>query len=370
MAEHPAGEKTEQPSPRKRERAREEGQIARSPDFASAVALAFSLVGLMAVGSSMLSGVGRIMIACFGASRSVEFDASTVSAMSIAIAGRTAMIVVPIALITGAAGVAANVLQGGFNLSWRSIAPKWERIDPVAGLGRVFSLRALASLLVMIIKVAAALGCGYLALRSEWGALAGLVGAPPGAVLARVVALATRMSLWVTGAFLVAGSIDYAYKHWSFEKALRMTKQEAKEDLKEQEGDPHLKARVRSIQQQMARRRMMREVPKADVVITNPTHVAVAIRYDSAEMTAPKVVAKGKRLIAKRIKAIAAESGVPIIEKPPLARALEKSVPIGAEIPERLYRAVAEVLGHLYRHNTTMRKGVLASVPHAGGVIG
>ena len=146
-----------------------------------------------------------------------------------------------------------------------------------------------------------------------------------------------------------------------------MTKQEAKEDLKEQEGDPHLKARIRSLQQQLARRRMMREVPKADVVITNPTRVAVALRYDSASMAAPVVVAKGRRLVAKRIREIAAAAGVPVVEKPPLARVIERTVPLGAAIPERFYRAVAEVLGHLYRHGMLRRREAVASV--AGGAL-
>lgn len=349
MADSPAGERTEQATPRRRERARQEGRVARSPDLAGATSLVFGLVGLSALGWSILAGLGRVMTSSLGGAGTIGLDPSTVCSIAVALAGQVAVMVLPLACLMGTAGVIVNVLQGGLFFSWQSVAPKWERVDPVAGLGRLFSARTLVALLVITAKVGAVLGCGYLALLAEWEGLSQLIGAPPQGVLFRVAGLVAKTAWWTAVAFLVAGGIDYAYKRWSFDKSLRMTKQEAREEHKELEGDPHIKAKIRGIQRQMAMRRMMREVPKSDVVITNPTHVAVALRYDAGSMTAPRLVAKGKRKIARRIRQIAEREGVPVVEQPPLARAIEKVVPVGSEIPERFYRAIAEVLSQLYR---------------------
>jgi flagellar biosynthesis protein FlhB len=250
-------------------------------------------------------------------------------------------LVVPAVIAAGAA-----LFQSRLALSMSAVMPKWERIDPVQGFQRLLSGRSLVEVLRAVLKLAVVGVVAYVTLRADLPLLA-----YPGAEGTALAALGRVLwDLWlrIGLAFLVIAGLDYGYQFWQHEKSLRMTKQEVKQEAKEHEGNPQLRARLRQLQRQMAQRRMMSDVRKADVVLKNPTHYAVALRYDSRKMRAPRVVAKGERLLALRIVEEANGHGIPVVENPPLTRALFKACAIGREVPRDLYRAVAEVLAYVY----------------------
>ena len=248
-----------------------------------------------------------------------------------------------------AAGVCAHVAQFGFLFTTESLTPKMSRLSPINGLKRLFSLRSLVELAKSVLKVVTVGTAAFILIRSELHVVPGLVLSSVVDILAFTGWVAFKICLGACGALIILAALDYAYQRWEHEKNLRMTKQEVKDEYKQTEGDPKVKARIRSIQLETARRRMMEAVPEADVVITNPTHLAVALRFDGTKMAAPCVVAKGAGHVAERIKQIAAEHGVPIVENRPLARTLIKTVDIGASIPAELYKAVAQILAYVYR---------------------
>jgi flagellar biosynthetic protein FlhB len=247
------------------------------------------------------------------------------------------------------AGLAGNILQIGFEIHVEPLAPKLSKLNPLTGLKRILSLRGLVELgksLAKIVFIAAI----------AWGVVSGyltefptLVRRDIGGIWEFTHTAAFRIILYVCLAMVVLAVLDYAYQRWQHEQSLKMTKQEVKDERKQTEGDPQIKARIRSLQRQAAYHRMMAEVPKADVVITNPTHLAVALRFDPTEMAAPRVVAKGADHIAERIRDIARSHDVPLVENKPLAQALFKLAEPGDTIPVELYRAVAEVLAYVYR---------------------
>jgi flagellar biosynthetic protein FlhB len=247
------------------------------------------------------------------------------------------------------AGVASNFMQSGVTFSLHAIQPKLEKMSPIAGLKRIFSVRSGVELFKSLLKL---LIVGYVAYRTivgEFEFFFELVNQDIGQILAFIGTLCLKLCIKVGAVFAVLAVLDFLYQKHEYEKNLRMTKQEVKEEFKQSEGDPLIKSRIRSIQRQMARRRMMKDVPTADVVITNPVHVAVALKYEPGKNSAPIVVAKGMRKVAEKIKEIARLHGVPIVEKPLLARMLFKSAQVGDEIPVNLYQVVAEILAHVYR---------------------
>jgi flagellar biosynthetic protein FlhB len=230
-----------------------------------------------------------------------------------------------------------------------AITPKFDRFNPITGIKRLFSTRSLIELLKSLLKLAVVGWIGYTTIMGELKVFPLLVDKTGAEVLAFAGQVCFKLFLKTGLALLVIAGFDYAYQRYQFEHNLKMTKQEIREEFKSTEGDPLIKSRIRSLQRERSRQRMMKDVPKADVVLTNPTHLAVALRYDVEKSAAPVVVAKGARLIAERIKAIAKENGVPVIENKPLARMLFKNAEIGSEIPFELYKAVAEVLAVVYR---------------------
>jgi len=257
-------------------------------------------------------------------------------------------IVFPFMVLLFAGGIVANVIQVGFFMTGQPLAPQISRISPMRGLMRIFSKRTLEELVKDIIKITIV---GFIAYKTVRDALPGaflLVDQEPGQIFLFATTITTRIAFRVILAFIFIAILDYAFQRWDFEQSIRMTRQEVKEELKQLEGDPMVKARIRSIQRELARARMMEEVPRAEVVVVNPTKIAVALKYDESAMAAPVVCAKGQRLIAKKIRRIAEEAGVPIVENPPLAQALYKSTRVGDPIPIELYKAVAEVLAYVY----------------------
>jgi flagellar biosynthetic protein FlhB len=251
-------------------------------------------------------------------------------------------------------GIGANLAQTGF--LWRRDALQLDpdRLDPVKGLGRLFSLRAATESLKALLKIAAIGGTGFLAIRHEMVRFPELTQYELHGLLLAIGWITLKAALLMACAAAVIGLLDYAYQRYEWERSLRMTKEEIKEEQREAEGDPMLRARVRTVQKEMARRRMMAAVPMADVVVTNPTEIAVALQYKPDRMAAPMVVAKGAGFVAARIREIARQHGIPIVENKPVARTLFKLVEIGREVPADLYRAVAEILAFVYRVRGTL----------------
>lgn len=338
-----------EPSARKLAKAREEGQIARSRDLGHFAVVGAGLGLFMALGPSIAQGSLELLRQGLRFARPLAMDASLLPGMLGTMAGAAAMIVVPAAALFALVAAAAAALPGGVGLSTKALAPQFSRVDPVSGFARIFDADNLINfgklLLLATILCAVAFAFG----ASRFAGFVGLGAAP------LAVALTATQSYLVAGiAMLVAvlffaAVIDVPLQWWRHRVRLRMTHEEAREEFKEMEGNQEVKGRMRARQREVAMARMMAAVPKADVIITNPTHYAVAVRYDEALGGAPRVVAKGVDHLAARIREIAASARVPVVEAPPLARALYAKVEIDREIPEALYTAVAQVLAYVYR---------------------
>ncbi|CAB3780487.1 Flagellar biosynthetic protein FlhB [Paraburkholderia caffeinitolerans] len=349
MAEDSDLEKTESATPKRLEKAREEGQVARSRELST-----FALLSAGCFGAWMLSGtIGEhLQTMLRGALTFNHAGAFETKRMltGAGVAAREGLIaLLPVLLLTGVAALLAPMALGGWLFSTKSLEMKFSRLNPVSGLGRIFSVNGPIQLGMSIAKTLVVGGIGGSALWVRRDEILGLAMQPPPRAFAEALHLvAVCCGTTVAGMFVVA-AIDVPYQLWSYHRKLRMTKEEVKREHRENEGDPHVKGRIRQQQRAMARRRMMAQVPKADVVVTNPTHFAVALQYADGEMRAPKVVAKGVNLVAARIRELATEHNVPLLEAPPLARALYYNVDINREIPGPLYGAVAQVLAWVYQ---------------------
>lgn len=349
MAEDTGGEKTLPASAQKIRRAREEGNIARSQDLSAGIALAVALLGIVLFGQSMfetLLAASRYYIANAPA---ITPERSSLAGLAAGAIWVLALCVLPIALVLVISGVVSNVMQVGLLLTPKPITPKFSRVNPISGFKRFVSLRSLIELIKSILKLVLVVTVVWFALRSRLDEIIMLMALTPAGITYEVAALVFSVWWRIALVMVLIGLFDFGYQRWQHLRDLRMTHQEARREAKELEGDPHIKRRVRQLQRQMAMQRMMKDVPQADVVITNPVRFAVALRYEMGEMETPVVVAKGARKVAERIREIAAENEVPIVQKPELARALYKSIEVGQGIPENLYRAVAEVLSFVYR---------------------
>ena len=349
MAEERYDERTEPATPRRREEARERGHVARSADLSSAVILLAAVLGLQFFGK-------RLVDSLFGATASVlerlaEVDGSRENLLLQFGGACTAALLgfLPIVLCIVVAAVAVNLAQVGFLFVTEPLAPSLDRLDPVAGLGRMFSTRSVARLGAGLLKLAAVGLVVTLTIWAERARLVGLMGHSFEDIVAYGTGIMLTLALRAVLALLALALLEYGYQKWQYERDLRMSKQEVREELKRFEGDPKIRERRRSIQRQLAMQRMMQKVPKATVVITNPTHLAIAVEYRKEEMEAPVVVAKGAEHLARRIREIALDHGVPVVERRELAQALYRSVEVGQAIPVELYQAVAEILAYVYR---------------------
>lgn len=343
-------ERTEQATPKRREEARKKGQVVRSREITSAFLILGLAGGLVGMGPMMVSRFRGLMFQTWDSfSRSPMTERSFYDLMTTEMA-EVLFLLVPITGFMALIGIASLVIQqGGFLWAADSMSPDWSRLNPVAGLKRILSIPSLAELGKAVIKFLVLGYVLYAAIRREWPHFLVLIQLEPTLMLAEVGRFAVRLSLWAGLTIALLGVADYAFQWWEHERKLRMSRKELREEMKESEGDPLLRSRVRSLQREMARRRMMLDVPKADVVLTNPTTLAVALMYRQADMQAPKVVAKGAGPVAEKIREIARRHGVPVMENKPLARALYKTVEVGELIPQKLYRAAAEVLSYVYR---------------------
>lgn len=348
MAENSQEEKTEQATPKKRQDARKKGEVAKSREVSSVAVLLVSLVSLAVFGGYMAQHLQTTIKSIWGL---VIIREMTIVEFNTLFQQSIYMFLVIMAPLMGAiflTAILTNVMQVGFMLSAEQIKPKFDKINPFKGLKRLFSPQSLNELFKALTKLAIVGGVAYLTVSKEMKSLAFLGDVELSGIIAYISGIIFKIFIRCTLAMVFIVVADYAFQRWQFEKKLKMTKQEIKDEVKTTEGDPMVKSRIKSIQMQMARKRMMQDVPEADVVITNPTHLAVAVKYDATQAAAPKVVAKGAGAIAARIRELAKEHQVPIVENKPLARSLFKAVEIGDEIPGTLYQMVAEVLAYVY----------------------
>lgn len=344
-----AGERTMPATPRRRRRARQQGQVGHSADLVSALSFLAAAVTVARVGPRMVGSFAlwAAMLWTEGNTAFVQVGPLPLLGQGGRIAG---MAVITIGAVAAGVAILAGVAQTGFVLTAQGLTPQFSRINPLSGVQRLFSRQALVELGKSLLKLGAIALTAYgpvLVLFRKLEADNG-VGALPvlgGDALHTIATVLYRAA----AVFLVVGALDFAFQRWSTEQSLRMTRLEFQDEVKEEEGDPALRARRRRRQRELARRRMLADVRHADVVLTNPTHVAVALRYDQATMSAPVVLAKGSGSMAERIRAVARSAGVMIVENPPLARALHAAVPLGQRIPTELYKAVAEVLAFVWR---------------------
>lgn len=345
-------ERTEQPTPKRLQESRDKGQVPRSKE------LTMTLVMLVGSGSLLVSGrwfadqFEVLLARGFRIDRAAIYDDGFMVRQLVDLAVGAFLVLAPFMLALTVAALAAPALIGGWIFSGQAMAPKLNRMDPLKGLKRIFGPQGLMELLKAMGKfllVGAAAGFFLWLIMDRFLSLSRLPIVP---AIADSVWL-TGLALFVgSGALLVIAAIDVPFQVATHNKQMRMTRQEVRDELKQTEGRPEVKGRIRSLQQEMSSRRMMNAVPDADIVITNPTHFAVALRFDATTMAAPEVVAKGSELVALAIRRVAEESGVPLLEAPPLARALYRSVDIGQAIPADLYVAVAEVLAWLHQVRT------------------
>jgi flagellar biosynthetic protein FlhB len=343
-------DRTEKPTPKKLDDARKKGQVAQSREVPSVMILFSALGFFYFAGAYMFQQMcGLIGESYRQMNDAVLHDIASAGAFARWSFEQALLIMLPVMLVIAAIGVAANVAQIGFLFKEDVLALNLAKLNPLSGLKRLVSLRSLVELVKSIVKILFVGTIAYLILKRELDTIPSLVQADVWDIVRFAGQAGFKITFFVClGLVLIAG-LDLAYQRWQHEKELRMTKQEVKDEHKQTEGDPKIKARIRSMQIEMAHRRMMDMVPQADVVITNPTHFAVAIQFDPNVMSAPKVVAKGADHMAQRIRETALRHDVPLVENQPLARALYRTTELDAFIPVELYRAVAEVLAYVYR---------------------
>lgn len=344
-----AGEKTEKATPKKRQDVRKKGQVAKSQEVPTAFILFAVFLTLSLTASSMYETFVELFRETFQVFIFQNLTIDTVRILFAEILRFLATIIAPVLLAAFIAALFANYIQVGFLFTSEPLKMKLERLDPIKGAKRMFSLRAIVELLKSILKISIIAFIAFGFLWSNIGNMLGLNRLNPESSVAYLASLTVKMGFFCALGLLVIALLDYMYQKFDFEKNIRMSKQDIKDEFKNIEGDPLIRSRIKQRQREMAMRRMMQEVPSADVVITNPTHYAIALKYDERERDAPFVVAKGVDFMAQKIKMIAKEHDVIIVENRPLARALYDQVEIGEEIPEEFFKAVAEILAYVYR---------------------
>lgn len=345
------GDKTEQPTQKRLEESFRKGQFPKSQEVQTIAVLAGGMGILYSTGHALWQQLALSMSGMFSHLHDIQLTQDSIPRefmrAALTIGGMLAPVVASIMM----AGLLVGALQSRFRLVSEALEPNWERLNFVEGFKRVFSFKAVGPALIALIKLAAVIALSY-------GTVQSLMGDPIFSTPVSMVRIgefigesAWKIVMRVAGVLAVIAAIDYGYQFWKTQQDLMMTRSEVKDEMKDSEGNPTIKAQMRKRRRQISQRKMLEAVPKADVVVTNPTHIAIALRYDRATMRAPKIVAKGTRLNALRIREIAQQHQIPIIENKPLARTLLKLGKVGAEIPVQFYTAVAEILAWVYRVN-------------------
>ncbi len=344
------GERTEQPTGKRLSEARNKGKTARSADLSGALLLTGATLAAMLFGSGLFSGLGEIvghglnpsMLATDLTGGRVRSDVT----LMFSHAGR---LLIPFVILMVSVAACTQVLQVGLLLSSKILTPDLTRLNPLSGLKKLFSVRSVVRAGLDVLKLVLLVTVAFLVVRSDWDGLLALAAIDLGFAIKFAIGLALRVAIWTLAILLILGFIDWMYQKWQHTQDLKMTRHEVKDERRAAEGDPETRARRVRFARSLMVQRLQHDVPKADVIVTNPTHFSVALKYESGAMSAPRVVAKGADEMALRIRYIATAHGIPIVERPPLARALYADVPVGREIPANHYQAVAEILAYVYR---------------------
>jgi flagellar biosynthetic protein FlhB len=341
------GERTEAPSNKRREDFRNKGQVAQSREVQTASLFTIVLLFWLFYLPTLWNGLTTLIFSIWQAVGQYEVTGATALSLAAFILRETGLLLLPLFLLVLLVGFFSSFFQFGWILSAKPLIPDFNKLNPITGMARFFSKKSIIEVVKSMLKVALVGWIGYSTVFDNFAEALILIDTSVPSTVAFLGKISALIFAKICAVLLLIAFLDFLFVKWEMEEKMKMTKQELKEEYKESEGDPHIKAQIRSIQQEMARKRMMAEVPKADVVVTNPTHISVAIRYDADEMDAPVVIGKGSDLIALKIREIAREHDIPIIENPPVARLLHK-LELGEHIPEDLFKAVAEILAHVY----------------------
>lgn len=368
MAKDDGQERNEEATPKRQNDAREKGQIARSRELNNVIMLIGSAVAFMLMGSSMMAGFEEIMDFSFQPSRDHIFDETQMTTKLMTIVKAALLMLAPFFGLTILIALVSSTLLGGWSFSTKALGFKWEKMDPIKGLKRILGPQGLMELFKALAKFSVVLSAAILLLWIYMNEFLGLGGQALKPALAHAGELVIWCFMLASSALIVIALVDVPFQIWNHNKQLKMTFQEIKDEFKETEGKPEVKRKIREVQMEMSRRRMMADVPQADVIVTNPTHFSVALRYDPKTMPAPVMLAKGADLIAFEIRRVAVDSKVPVLESPTLSRAIFYSTEIGDEVPEGLYKAVALILVHVYglkkkRRRYSSKPIVLPDVP-------
>jgi len=365
MAEDSDLEKTEQPSQRRLDQAREEGQAARSRELSTFSVLFAGGAGLWLMGSALSTQLVKLLRDGLTLDTTLAFNTDLLLPRLHTLSLEVLVSFLPLLLLLLVTAALSPLLLNGWIFSLKPLQPNLSKLNPIAGIGRMFSINSLVELGKAIAKSLVVGGIGAWAIWHNKDSVMMLVAEPLIAALPHLGYLLWMSFVTIMGGMFLIASVDVPFQLWEHNKKLKMTKEEVRQEARESEGDPQVKGRIRSMQREMARRRMMANIPTADVVVTNPTHYAVALSYSAKGMGAPIVVAKGSHLLAARIREIAITNNVPILEAPPLARALHKHTELGQAIPEALDNAVAEVLAYVYQlRRYRQGSGAMPDAPH------
>ena len=349
MAEESFSERTEQATPKRREEARKKGQVVKSREVPSVMILMAGVSILFLLGASVYQQLSVLMGQLLKRVGTFSIDPANIQALSVELIWAIFLVLSPVLAVVLIISILSHMVQSGVVFSVETLKPDFSKISILKGFRRLFSKQSLVELPKSLLKIFIIGGVAWFILKKEWSHIVLLTGQEPGSIFQYIGNTSWNLFLKTSLVMMLLAVLDYLFQRWSHEKGLRMTKQEIKEEFKMTEGDPLVNSRIRSIQHQLARRRMMAEVPKADVIITNPTHLAVALSYRSKEMEAPKVVAKGAGWIAEKMIEIGRNHQIPLVENKPLAQILYKTVDLWQTIPSALYQVVADILAYVYR---------------------
>jgi flagellar biosynthetic protein FlhB len=349
------GEKTEEATDTKREEFRKKGQVVQSKELATTLFIVVSIGLIAALSKWFMSELNEVFQQTLGSSLVAAIRSGEIMPMFKFAATKAGLLMAPVLIFSTILAIGATVVQVGFLQVEDALTPKPERIDPVAGFGRLFSMRVLVEGLKAFLKFIFVGFAVYSVLKTEVWKMPWLIQFGPEQLMHYMGEVTVKVLVGIAISMAIIAAADYFFQRWDMDKQMMMTKQEVKEEHKSREGDPLIKARIRKIQREVANRRMMEKVPKADVIITNPTHIAVALKYD-ANLPAPQLIAKGADNIAEKMKEIARTHNIPIVENKPLARTIYKTLKLGQVIPRELFVAVAEVLSYVYKLRKKVRR--------------
>ena len=347
-----AQEKTEKATPKKRQKARDEGQVAKSQEVSTAAMLIVGFSALAIFSGLLLTGILNMFDYAFSFLTDLQNDFDPVFMANLVAwgLGRIILVALPIFFVTTLISVIMNVLQVGWNPTLKPLKPKFSKLNPIKGFKKIFGLQALVNFAKSLLKLTLVGIVVFVIISGEANMIPTLFDVPFGEAISYIGALLIRIGITIGVLYIFIALFDWAYTKWKHEKDIKMSKQEVKEEWKQQEGNPQIKQKIRQKMREVSMRRMMQGLPEADVIITNPTHYAVALKYDMFGLGgAPRLVAKGVDFLAKRIREVGIEHEIPIVENAPLARAIYDDVDLEQEIPEELYVAVAEIMAYVFK---------------------